>query len=459
MKKNSLLKTLGITFGIALLLSWAIKAGYYSNGTYTASDTITPIGLYNLFSTPIMAMSLFFDVGLLFLAVGGFYGVLNKTGVYSNIIAKIVEKWKSKKTLFLTIVMVNFILLSSLVGSTSLLLILVPFFTAILLKLGYDKVTSFSATFGSILIGEMGSLFGVDVWGMFKYYFSLQIGDLILVRIVFLIMISTLFILLVRKNGKNVKEEEIPLYVENKTKKDSLPLIIISIVSFILLLIGTYDWQNIFGITLFNSFHESIANMSLVNNLLGGATQLGLWSNIDIVIVLLILSIIISWIYSVKFNEALDGLKDGVKEMLLPAFYALMSYTVFAFIYNSISAGNGTFVETMINKILGNAEKFETFKTALTAIVSSSTFSYFPLNLSYFASIFTSYDTEVLPSVAFIFQTMKGIVSLVIPTSFLLVGGLSYAKVSYKEWIKNIWFFILELLIIIILIFIILTIF
>ena len=47
-----------------------------------------------------------------------------------------------------------------------------------------------------------------------------------------------------------------------------------------------------------------------------------------------------------------------------------------------------------------------------------------------------------------IFQSMHGLVMMIVPTSMILIAGLSYLKVSYKEWFKNIWKILLGLLVI-----------
>ena len=52
---------------------------------------------------------------------------------------------------------------------------------------------------------------------------------------------------------------------------------------------------------------------------------------------------------------------------------------------------------------------------------------------------------------------MYGLTMLVAPTSLILMATLSYLKVSYKDWLKNVWKLLLELFIILLIIFIILA--
>ena len=52
---------------------------------------------------------------------------------------------------------------------------------------------------------------------------------------------------------------------------------------------------------------------------------------------------------------------------------------------------------------------------------------------------------------------MYGLAMLVVPTSLVLMGTLSYLKISYKEWWKIIWKLALELFVILLIVFIILA--
>ena len=92
MKKYDLLKVLGISLLVIVLMSWVIPAGYYSNGSFTSMETIAPIGLYDIVRMPAITIATFIQYGILFLAIGGFYGVLNKTGVYSKLVDNVVDK-------------------------------------------------------------------------------------------------------------------------------------------------------------------------------------------------------------------------------------------------------------------------------------------------------------------------------------------------------------------------------
>ena len=140
MKKYDLLKVLGITFLIIVLISWVVPAGIYSNGSFTSLEMTMPIGLYDIVRIPLLVFNNFIEFGLLFLAIGGFYGVLNKTGAYSKLVETVTNKWENNKRKFLIITTIIFSLLSSVIGLNNVLFILIPFFVTVLLKVCYRQL-------------------------------------------------------------------------------------------------------------------------------------------------------------------------------------------------------------------------------------------------------------------------------------------------------------------------------
>jgi uncharacterized ion transporter superfamily protein YfcC len=58
-------------------------------------------------------------------------------------------------------------------------------------------------------------------------------------------------------------------------------------------------------------------------------------------------------------------------------------------------------------------------------------------------------DSANLQVFAIAFQSFYGLVQIIGPTSLLLIICLAYTDVSYTDWLKNIWRFVLELFIVI----------
>ena len=476
MKKYNLLKVLGITFLILVVLSWIVVPGTLASGKFVKADATAPLGLFDLFRTPIITIGTFFNFGLVLLTIGGFYGVIKKTGVYEKIIQNFVNKFKGKDNVFLIIVLISLIVLSSLTGLSWVLFILVPFLAAVLLKLGYGKLTTLAATVGSILIGSMGSTYGFGINGFVINIFGIKdVNYQILTKIIFLVAISILYVLFVVKSANKGKEtKKVKTTKNSKTKKETIkeeketkvvskkqsnksiwPLITVVLVSIILLLMGSYNFFYSFGLECFQNMHEAIMDFELGGypifaNLIGNLGAIGDWTSIDLCIFLVLTSILISLIYRIKFTDAVEGFASGAKEMLAPALYVTLANIIFTFV---MTTGTGyTICDTFRNMALSISKDFNAFVTALTAGIGSLFYNdfYYLLNTiaGYYATTFT--DKNVIEATGIIYQVVYGFFMLFLPTSVILIAGLSYLKVSYKEWLKYIWKLLLALLAVII---------
>ena len=119
----------------------------------------------------------------------------------------------------------------------------------------------------------------------------------------------------------------------------------------------------------------------------------------------------------------------------------MLAYTVLVCTYN-----NG-FMETIISSA-SDALGDNPVINALIAIVGSV----LNVDIQYvsqgiFAPIVNALpDTANLKVYAVLFQGIYGLVQIIGPTSILMITCLSISDVSYKDWFKNIWKFVLILL-------------
>lgn len=448
-KEYSLLKIVLIPLLVYLVLTWFIPTGSFSGGEFVKGE-VSSLGLYGLFSAPIYSFAVFAQYIILILCVGGFYGVLNKTGAYQSIVDSISKK---NKTCLLIFSVILFALLSSLFGETMLVFILLPFFISVLCKAGYDKVSSMAATIGSTLIGMVASTSGN--LAIYKNYFNLEPKSFILYNIIMLIILMFLlcmFIITKDKKEKSKKEaiKDIPLYESVRgNKKSVVPLIIVLVISVLLIVLGGYNWFYSYGVKLFTELHEKIIGIELFKvsifpRIFGNFSEIGYFSNYDISAVLVISSVVISWLYSIKFNEFIDSFKKGAKEMLLPGVYVILASIVFA----QVVTASGNISITISNSILKLFKDFNVFSGVLTGITGSFFYNDFLYLMNGLYGIVSTYEVSNMPFILSVFQSTFGVMMFVLPVSVLLIGGLKYLNISYKDWIKYIWKFLLQVFVI-----------
>lgn len=469
MKKNSLIKAIVGIFLVYVVLSWIIPAGAFS-GSELSADGTAPVGLIDLIRYPIITFtsSIFALSALVVLLVGGFYAVLNKTGVYGKLVEVLKKKFKGKEFNFVIISVVVFAVLSSLTGLTLPLFVLVPFVIAVIMSLGYKKLTAFMSTIGAILVGNMASTYGFNVNGYLKYFLNLGMNKTILYRIIFLVLSVGILIFAIykmsskdltkkstRKATKKAESKEdseeivIPLYdgVVDK-KKSFVPMIIIVVIMMLVSFVSMYNWSNGLGVELFNNIYDSINNFEIngypiFKNLIGSVDPFGYWSNYELSVLLILASLLIGWIYNLKFSEIVESFISGAKKMLKVAIFMLLANVIFL-IMNSDSYGYNIYA-TIANFFLGMTDKFNVFTMSLTSLFGGVFYNDFPYMLNTLYSYLTTAYTE-FGVIGLILQYVHGLVMLVVPTSVMLVIGLTYLDIPYVEYLKKTWKCLLMLL-------------
>ena len=464
MKKNSLFKFLGILLLIVLVLTYIIPG---------RSDTMNYLGLGDLFLNYLQSFYYFFDTALFILVVGGFYGLLNKTGAYKKLLDMIVTKVKPKSNKFIFLTVIIFAVLESLTGMTVNLLVFVPFVVSIILLLGYDKLVAITSTIGAILIGFIGGIFVTlrdpsNMYGVSYVSFEKLVGlDTNFVNVFpkLLLLLAGLALLIYYINShiKNVEAKKVKYELNGNTDiliaevkgnyKDLKvwPLVTVLALILILLILGFFPFESLFGVTVFNDFHTWLTGLTIKkfevwNNIISANfPAFGNWASLGsymmTMIILILFALIIKIVYKIKLSDALEGFTDGMKKMLPTVCLVILAYSIL------VSAYNNGFMETIITK----AGDFNLGITSLVTLLGSllNVDLYYTASSTFLPLVNAFSDSANLELVAILFQSLYGFISIIGPTSLLLIIGLSYLDVPYTTWLKYIWRFALYLFILI----------
>lgn len=517
--KRKLLKVIGISFLIYVVLSWIIPVGTYANGELTTKG-IDPVGLIDLVNAPIQAFITFVLYGVVFATIGGLYGVMEKTGALEKVTDRMGHAFEGKEKVFLVVTIILFTLLSSITGLILPLFVLVPLFAAVLFAMNFDKVTVLASTVGALLVGSVASTYGFNITGYTANLLALDMNNQIVAKVILLVLLTIalcVVVLMTSKNNmkkelkeakvnkakkevkevKKVKEVKSETKTAKKTSKDStkkasktstkkastktagkkkttkgksntkafavvkpvkkvsakskvsaIPLVIIFLLMLIICLIGMYNWYYSFGIDVFNKMHEAIMGVKIgdfpiFEHLLSGVSELGYWSNIDFAVMMVIASAIIAWIYKLSLNDYVESFIAGVKKWLPTAIYAALASVILYILYQASSAGTGTFVDTMNAKIFSLTDGFNVVTTGVASLMGGFFYNDLYYLLASLTTFISGFDATSLSIAGLLIQSVYGIAMLIFPTSVILIAGLSLFDVSYKEWMKYIWKFLL----------------
>ncbi len=432
-KNNSLLKVILITFLIFVVLSWFISGGLFYKGTFYKADTSTALGLGDIFSLPFQAFYLYAEYGVIFLMIGGLYGVLNKTGAYHNIIKKIASWFEKKKTLAIILSSLIIMTFESIIGSSMLTFVLIPFFASLLTELGFNKKRVMFATIGALIIGSFASLLGFG--STINYLLEISKKSMLKVRlIIFVVAAIAMSVTLLLKSNRDLDEEKMEFNYEESSKK-GIGIIIIFALFMIIAIIGLYDFKDYLGIGIFASLSEKMANISILN----GITAFGSWGVKDLAGLMLFTILIIALFYRIKPKELIAAIIEGAKPMIKVSFYATLSGLIFMYYYNSSNGYN--FIDTIVNFIYSSSKDYLAFETAIATPIYTVMLNNSLFLANNVASILTALSSNkaTLAASGLSLQLMSGISYLIVPTSYILMAGLAYFDISYGKWFKYIW--------------------
>lgn len=476
MKKHSLFKILSCIFLGYFLLTWFVKASYYSGGLQDVG--LYPASITGIFPILLQALSYFPLIFIFVLLVGAFYSLLEKTGAYRNLLDKIVSATKNSKIIVLMLVMVAITIISSIAGLDLGMFVIFPFLITLFIMMGFDKIVAIIAVFGATIVGSFASTFAYTMYGVNNSILSLKYTDGLLIKLILLVGGLALLILFVyflnnykekkqaeiakkekKLSSKKSKEVKVMVCNDNNNEDDFVPEFkiknkkgwpIILVLSLVLLIyvLGTIGWEAVFKVTWFTDLYENITNFTLFKqpifeNVFSGFTAFGTWIDpkryLQYSVVLLFAMIVISLIYGIKFDNIIKSSFEGAKKYLGTAILIVMSYAILVLVstYPIFLTTTDWFINLTTGAkctVTGNV-----LNTAVTSLFGSALFVdmyYYPQYvLQYYASLGCS-NTVVLN---ILFVAFYNIAMLVAPTSVLLIASLNTFKAKYSDWIKNIW--------------------
>lgn len=472
-KEHNLVSILSIMLLVVVLLSWFVPTGSFATGGTFSEGETGPIGLVHFFYGFTFGIQNC-SIQLAFLAmIGIFYGIVTQTEMYKTLVSNLAKLGKKNPIVVALVISFVIALLASLLNNTLVLVVFMPLLVTVLRRMGFDKISAFATTFGSILVGVLGATIGTEGLIGFVEYIGYggseaTITTEIYVRIGVLLLSYILFsffqvIYMKKLNFKKealVEDDAFAVEEPKKSGKKTWPMALLLVVLLIYAVLGFVSWST-FEIDIFDKFHTDLMEFAIfdypiIQNILGSSLPnlsyelvpaFGTWYLFTYSIVLFIVSIIAAVVSRMKLSDLFTNAWNGLKKFLRPMLFILLAYLVFVFLYWS------PIIPTIINEIGRHFDAFNPFIVTIQAFLGSifnSDFAYLGFTLSYSLGSYTGNEGNI---VYLIYSTIYGLVQFVTPISVFLLFGLSYMNLSYSKWIKYIWKFFVGMLVCLVVIF------
>ena len=462
-EKHNLVKVTGILVLITVLLSWIVPQGVFQGADISVSE-ITRVGIFDFFTYGLLGMYYFTVLVTFIFILGAFYQVLSKTKGYQALTNNIAKFFVGKELLFVLVTSFLIAGVTAITGEYIIVLVIVPFIISILNKMKLDKFTGFATTFGAILVGVLGSIVSTKIVGMNVQYLGVQYTTLLWVKIVTFVVtylaFNTFTVLHMLKARKNKKNEVMPDLFESETTNEksrskAWSIALIFGLAMVIILLAYLPWLDAFNASWTTKALDAITGVEVFGSkifsyILGNVQAFGQWDIFGAQIVMLIAILVIKIVDKMSFNEVLDSFGEGFKKVGKLVVIMLLCYLVLEF------AVMFPVIPTLIDKFLNIpfiAKASEKVVVIISTIVGLFT-SIFTVEYQYTTNLIGTYltanHTAFTNQIAYMLQSTYGLASMFSPASAILLIGLSYLGITYKEWMKYIWKFLVIMFVVII---------
>ncbi|WP_042353942.1 YfcC family protein [Bacillus rubiinfantis] len=463
-------------------LTWIVPGGQYDTkvdkasgeeipvaGTYhqLPTDKQTPQGVWEVVNAPINGFFDAVDIALFVLVIGGFLGVVMKTGAIDAGITRVIRGLKGREHLLIPILMTLFAIGGTTYGMAEETIAFYPILIPVLIAAGYDALTAVSIIAIGAGIGCLGSTVNPFATGIASGFAGISLGEGMGLRIIILVITLIIAIVFVMRYAKKVKDDPSKSLIadmkdENEkhflsqkgedlefTGKRKAVLTVFGI-TFVIMILGVIPWAAKFNITIFEDLVTGLGKIPVIGKVLGGLIPLGDWWFGELTMLFLVSSIIIAFIYKMGEENFTSTFIDGARDLLGVAIIIGISRGI------TVVMNAGGMTATVLHWGEGALEHLGS--------VAFTNISYlFFLPLSFLVPSTSGLATLSMPIMAPLadfahvgrdivitaYQSASGVINLVTPTSAVIMGALAIARIPYSTYLKHVWKLVLLISIVI----------
>lgn len=391
------------------------------------------------------------DVAFFILIIGGFLGVVTKTGALDAGVANVVKKMRGKELLLIPVLMIIFSLGGTSYGMAEESLAFYALITATMLAVGFDPLVAVATIMLGAGCGTLGSTvnpFAPGVAAASARSVGVEVNHGIIIIVGALLWIATLAISIffVMRYAKKVKENQSnslltqsewtnakEAYQNNHvdtldfTGKRKL-VIVLFVFAFLIMILGIVPWED-FNVNIFTGTTTFLTGLPF-----------GQWSFPELAAWFFLMSFVIGIIYRLSETDLIDSFIAGAADMVGVALILGISRGISFIMSNS---GLDLFILDKASSVLNNISGIAFVALSyliyigLSFLIPSSS-GLATVSMPIFAPLTKSLSLS--PEVMImIFSAGSGFVNLFTPTSGVVMGGLSIARVEYGTWLRFVW--------------------
>lgn len=431
-----------------LLIIVAVATRLIPAGAYTHSDTGAPIaGTYHQVDPNpqgagdvILASFQGFydavDVAMFILMVGGFLGVMMKTGAIDAGISNIITKLRGREKWMIPILMVAFSLGGTSFGMWEETMAFYPLLIPVFVAAGYDAVTGIAVVLLGSAAGVLGSTVNPFATGIASGFAGVSLGDGIALRLILYVVFTGVAIWYVMAYAARIKADPGrsvmaglgERFVHHQAGEETPQLtgrrkVALGLFCLVFLIM-------IYGVIPFDEIGLPLPTLGWWFPELSGLFLVG--------------GIAVGLIYGLGEENTAEAFVAGAADLIGVAFIIGISRGI------TVLMNSGRITDTVLywgEQALEGAGSVTFILLVyliylpLSVLIPSSS-GLATLSIPILAPLG---DFAAIPSSLIItaFQAASGLVNIITPTAAVVMGGLAFGHVPYDRWVKFVWKLIL----------------
>ena len=430
--------------------TWVIPAGSYDRageeetpvaGTYHALEQ-RPQGVGDVILASFQGFYDAVDVALFILMVGGFLGVVMKTGAIDAGVSNVVRLLGGKEILLIPVLMILFSLGGTSFGMWEETMAFYPLLIPVFVAAGYDALVGISVVLLGSGAGVLASTVNPFATGIASGFAGVSLGDGLMPRLLMLFVFDAAAIWYVMAYARKVRahpEKSLVAGISRRTesrKGGDVP-VLTARRKVVLALFALVFLVMIYGVIPFDEIGVPIPTLGWWFPELSGLFLVG--------------GIVIGLAYGLKEQELVDSFVAGAADLIGVGLIIGISRGI------TVLMDGGQITDTVLywgERALEGAGSvgfillvYLIYIPLSILIPSSSGLATLSIPILAPLGQFAGIGGDLIVTA---FQSASGLVNIVTPTAAVVMGGLALGDVPYDRWVKFVWkliliFFVLTL--------------
>ncbi len=387
--------------------------------------------------------------------MGGFLGIINKTGALDAGIASVVKRFKGKEKMLIPVLMILFALGGSTYGMAEETIPFYALLIPVMMAVGFDTVVAVAIVLVGSQVGCLASTVNPFATGVASQAVGISMGEGIGLRFLMFVVLLAISIAYVYRYASKVEKDPTKSLVYKQREEDIKHFDIDSIgrqesitkrqkhvnilffITFGIMIISLIPWTTLNkNFTIFESLTNWLTGLPVVGTVLGkNMLPLGEWYFPEITMLFLVMAIVVAITYGMKESVFISEFLAGASDLIGVAIVVAVARGI------QVVMNNGLITDTILHWGEQGLSSLSSSVFLILTFIFYIPMSFLIPSTSGLAAAtmgimgpmgeFAGVGKDLVITA---YQSASGLVNLITPTSAIVMGAVAIARFDISVW-------------------------